>query len=358
MAAITIKLFAAPITFCLDISFHNLYSFPHSEHVVSSKKKSQILIMCIANLLKKLRYGKKLSTGQVDHLLALHEKRIFSIHRELRFFLYIGILLIIAGAGLTIKQYFTNLGDIAISSALTLCFAAAFIYCFLNGNAFAKDEVASPNIAFDYVLFFGCTFFSMDIAYIETQFHVLGELWNNYLLVSSALFIFLAYRFDNRLVLSLTLSTIAAWFGFTLSGHRFSFEEYYREYAIAYSLIILLLGGLLYRVNIKKHFFDIYLNFAVHFLCIALISGVAQYKIFSLYFPGLLLACAALAFYSVKVRKFIYILYAVIYGYIGTSIIVVVYIKQDDLVYLYFIVTSLMIIGLTYAITRKFKEGK
>jgi len=303
-------------------------------------------------------YEKKISAMQLHTLQDIHTQRIFSVHRELRFFLYIGILMIIAGAGLTIKQYFTNLGDIAIISSLTLCFAAAFIYCFIKGAAFPTEEVTSPNIAFDYILFFGCAFFSMDIAYIETQFHLLGDSWQSYLLVSSALFLFLAYRFDNRLVLSLALSTIAAWFGFTLSGHRFSFAEYYREYAIIYSLIVLLLGGLLYRLNIKKHFFDIYLNFAVHFLCIALISGVAQYKIFSLYFPALLLACAALAFYSIKVRKFLYMFYAVIYGYIGISIVIMDQIHGTFFFFTYFIITSLLVIGLIFMISRKFKEDE
>ena len=196
--------------------------------------------MTIANLLRKLRHEQKLGEGQVERLLDLQERRIFSVHRELRFFLYIGILMVIAGAGLTVKQYFIHLGDLAIISALTLCCAAAFIYCFLKGNAFAKEEVASPNIAFDYILFFGCAFYSMDIAYIETQFHVLGDGWKNYLLLSVALFFFLSYRFDNRLVLSLALSTLAAWFGFTLSAHQlFSFAENYRLYAIAYALIVL-----------------------------------------------------------------------------------------------------------------------
>lgn len=314
--------------------------------------------MNIPNLLQKMFYEKKLSATQRHTLENIHAQRIFSVHRELRFFLYIGILMIIAGAGLTIKQYFANLGDIAIISALTFCFAAAFIYCFIKGYAFSTEEVTSPNIAFDYILFFGCAFFSMDIAYIETQFHLLGDSWQSYLLVSSALFLFLAYRFDNRLVLSLALSTIAAWFGFTLSGHRFSFAEYYREYAIIYSLIVLLLGGLLYRLNIKKHFFDIYLNFAVHFLCIALISGVAQYKIFSLYFPALLFACAALAFYSVKVRNFLYMLYAVIYGYIGISIVIMNQIHGTFFFFTYFIFTSLLVIGLIFMISRKFKEDE
>ncbi|MEN6488445.1 MAG: DUF2157 domain-containing protein, partial [Smithella sp.] len=293
--------------------------------------------MNVAKLLRKLRYEKKLSSGQVDLLLDLQERRIFSVHRELRFFLYIGILMIITGAGLTVKQYFADLGDAAIISALTLCFASAFIYCFVQAPPYERAEVASPNIAFDYILFFGCAFYSMDIAYIETRYHVLGDIWENYLLVSVALFFFLAYRVDNRLVLSLALSTLAAWFGFTLSAHRFYFENFYRLYAIAYTLIVLCCGVLLSRLAVKKHFLDIYLNFAVHFLCIALVSGVAEYKILSLYFPALLLACAALAFYSVKVRKFLYMLYAVIYGYIGISIVIVDQIhRQTFLLFTYF----------------------
>ena len=313
--------------------------------------------MNIQELLQKMFYEKKLSAAQFHTLQDIHAQRIFPVHRELRFFLYIGILLIIAGAGLTVKQYFANLGDIAIISVLTLCFAAAFIYCFIKRNAFSSEEVASPNIAFDYILFFGCAFFSMDIAYIETQFHLLGDSWKSYLLISSGLFLLLAYRFDNRLVLSMALSTIAAWFGFTLSEYRFAFEKYYREYAIIYSLTVLLLGGLLYRLQIKKHFFDIYLNFAVHFLCIALISGVAEYKIFSLFCPALVLACAALVFYSVQVRKFLYMLYAVIYGYIGISIVIMDKIYRETfLVFSYFILTSLLVIGLIFMISRKFKE--
>jgi len=312
--------------------------------------------MNVAKLLRKLRYEKKMGSGQVELLLNLQEGRIFSVHRELRFFLYIGILMIITGAGLTVKKYFINLGNAAIISALTLCFAAAFIYCFAKSKPYEKSEVASPNIAFDYILFFGCAFYSMDIAYIETRYHILGDIWENYLLVSVALFFFLAYRFDNRLVLSLALSTLAAWFGFTLSAHRFYFENYYRLYAIAYALIVLCCGVFLYRLAVKKHFFDIYLNFAAHFLCIALLSGVAEYKILSLYFPALLLACAALAFYSVKVRKFLYMLYAVIYGYIGISIVIVDQIsRQTFLLFTYFIVTSMLVIGLIFKLSQRFK---
>lgn len=314
--------------------------------------------MNFPGLLRKLRDEQNINAGQADLLLGLYERRIIPVHRELRFFLYFGILLIVAGVGLTIKQYFIHLGDIVIIASLTLCCLAAFVYCFWKGLPFSIGEVPSPHIAFDYVLFLGCALFSMDIAYIEMQFHVLNEGWKNYLLISFALFIFLAYRFDNRLVLSLALSTLAAWFGFTLASQRFfSFEEYYRSYAISYALIVLGMGILANRLAVKKHFFDIYFNFAVHFLCIALIAGVAEHKIFSLYFPALLMVCIGLAFYSVRVRKFIYMLYAVIYGYIGLSIVVVDRIHRDTfLIFAYFIVTSGLVIGLIFKMSRQFKE--
>jgi len=121
--------------------------------------------------------------------------------------------------------------------------------------------------------------------------------------------------------------------------------------------MVLGMGILTNRVAVKKHFFDIYCNFAVHFLCIALIAGVAEYKILSLYFPALLITCVGLAFYSVRVRKFIYMLYAVIYGYLGVSIVAVDWIHRETfLIFVYFIVTSLFVIGFIFKMSRQFRE--
>lgn len=315
--------------------------------------------MSIQEILQKMHKENKLTRNQLNILLDIHTGKLFSLHHELRAFLYIGILLVIAGMGLTIKQYFAQLGDIVIISALTSTTLAAFIYCLIKGLPYSHEEVASPNMVFDYILFFGCTLYSMDIAYVETQFHVLGDFWNNYLLVSTILFLFFAYRYDNRLVLSLALSTLAAWFGFTLSKDHFSFMEYHRLYAIAYSLVTLFVGGLLYRLSIKKHFWDIYLNFAIHFLFVALIAGVIQYKLFSLYFLALLVGCAILVYYALRNRKFLYMLYTIIYGYIGISIVILDLIKRETgLMFMYFIITAVIIIVYIFTLSRKFKENE
>jgi hypothetical protein len=259
--------------------------------------------------------------------------------------------------GLTIRQYFTQLGDIAIVGSLTISSLAAFGYCFLKGKPYSSGKVESPGILFDYVLLFGCTLYAADVGYVETQFHLLGDSWHNYLLVSAAFFFFLAYRFDNRLVLSMALSTLAAWFGFQLSLRFLSFHKYYRESAIAYSLVTFAVGSLSHRLAVKKHFFDIYLNFTVHFLLAALLTGVAEYQFSSWHLPAMAASIAAVAVYSVRTRQFLYMLYAILYGYACLTVAALDYVLDGAALYMYGIVSSLTVIGLIFILSRRFKEG-
>jgi hypothetical protein len=299
----------------------------------------------------------ELSSGQLDVLAEIHLKKRYSVHQELRAAIYIGVLFITAGVGFTIKQYFAQMGDIAIIGSLTSGALAAFLYCFLKGKPYSSDEVESPSILFDYLLFFGCTLYAADIGYVETQFHLLGDSWHNCLLVSAALFFFLAYRFDNRLVLSMALSTLAAWFGFQLSSRVLSFHDYYRGSAIAYSLITFAVGSLSNRLAVKKHFFDVYLNFTVHFLLAALLTGVAEYRFSSWHLPAMAASIAAVAVYSMRTRRFLYMLYAILYGYACLSVVALDFFHGTAAMYIYGIVSSLTVIGLIFFLSRRFKES-
>jgi len=315
--------------------------------------------MGVLQLLRQMHAEGTLSSTQLDVLTAIHKKERFSLHYELRGLIYAGVLLIILGAGLTIRTYLAELGHLAIITTLSLGTAAALGYCFYRGQPFSRATVPSPNIGFDYVLFLGCSFYSLDMAYIETQFHLLGDSWDGYLLVSAALFFYLAYRFDNRLVLSLALGTLAAWVGFKLNWVGLSFWDYHRLYAIAFGLLSLAAGVSLWRLGIKQHFLDIYLNFALHFLFIALVSGVFAHGFLSLYFAGLVVLGAAVIFDALQRRKFLYFLYAVLYGYVALSYLVIDTLKpaySTGWIFAYFIVSSLIVVRLIMKISRRFKE--
>jgi hypothetical protein len=316
--------------------------------------------MGVLQLLRQMHAEGTLSSAQLDVLSDIHQKKRFSLHHELRGLIYAGVLLIILGTGMTIKTYLAEIGHLAIITALSLGAAGALGYCFYRGKPFSRREVPSPNIGFDYVLFLGCSLYSLDITYIETQFHLLGDSWDSYLLVSAALFFYLAYRFDNRLVLSFALGTLAAWFGFKLNWVGFSFWDYHRLYAIAFGLLSLSAGLSLWRLDIKRHFLDVYLNFALNFLLIALVSGVFAHGFLSLYFASLVVLDAAVIFYALQKRKFLYFLYAVLYGYVATSYLIID--KLDSFhspgfIFTYFIISSLAVVWLLMKTSRRFKEA-
>jgi len=315
--------------------------------------------MGVLQLLRQMHAEGTLSSAQLDVLSAIHRKERFSLHYELRGLIYAGVLLVILGAGLTIKTYLAELGHIAIITSLSLSTTAALAYCFFRGEAYDRKEVPSPNIGFDYVLLLGCSLYSLDMAYIETQFHLLGDTWDSYLLISSVLFLYLAYRFDNRLVLSLALGSLAAWFGFKLNWAGFSFWDYHRLYAIAFGLLSLSTGLFLWLIGIKRHFLDIYLNFALHFLFIALVSGVFAHGFLSPYFAGLIVLGSIVIYYALQRRKFLYFLYAILYGYIAVSYLVVDMLEPAysiGWIFVYFIVSSLFMVSLVFKISRRFKE--
>jgi hypothetical protein len=125
--------------------------------------------------------------------------------------------------------------------------------------------------------------------------------------------------------------------------------------AIAYGISALTCGTALHARGIKGHFLDIYLNFAAHFILIALLSGVFERQGYIAYFIFLLAACAVSVVYAQKTRSFLYLVYAVIYGYIGLSAVVVRHLEDMTEIFGYFIVSSAAIVWWLFSMSRKYR---
>jgi Predicted membrane protein (DUF2157) len=256
---------------------------------------------------------------QFDAIAGVVRKDRFSIFFELNALLYLGVISIVAGVGWVIQAYFANVGDAVIISSLTLLLFLSFYYCFTRSMPYSTAQVQSPNLAFDYVLYGGCLLFGIEIAYIEERFHLLDMNADLYLLGSALIFFALAYRFDNRLVLSLALSSLAAWFGVRLSQSPQRYGDSLRPYAIAYGTIVAGMGGLLHAAGVKKHFTETYLHIAANVTFVALVSGVLDESATWLYLVGLLGLAAAGILHGIWFRRFAFLAYGIIYGYIGIS---------------------------------------
>jgi hypothetical protein len=295
-----------------------------------------------------------ISAAQHDVIAALVRGDRYSVFVELNALLYLGILSLVGGAGWTVTTYSARLGDVAIVSTLTAVFAWSLSYCFAKAPPYARHQVDAPTLAFDYVLYFGCLILALDLGYIESRFHPFGPDWDHSLLLASAVFFALAYRFDNRLVLSLALSSLGAWFGVRVSHVGLLFMGSLRVYALAYGALVASAGGALYRADIKRHFLEAYLHVAAHVLFLALLSGIGVAGTWPIYLL-LTLALAALAIVGgVRFSRFAFVVYGIVYGYAAISGRLLSDVQSFSAGLAYFVVSgSIVIVGLV-VLARRF----
>lgn len=295
-----------------------------------------------------------ISAEQYAQLAGLSRGEPLSIALELNILLYAGILAFAGGLGWTITTWSQQLGDVAILVILSAMLAACFWYCFSRAPTWSAAETTSPNLIYDYVLYLGCLIWSLEIAYIENRFHVLSGQWDLYLLATSGLFFFLAYRFDNRFVLSLALSSLAGWFGLAISHLPSHQDTQYRQYAVLYSLIVGGAGAVLQRIGLKPHFFGTYLNIGANVFFWAVLSGVFESQEYGVWLLALLAACGGSLAWGLARREFSFVAYAAIYGYVGVSSILIRDMHGDTAVLSYFLITGSATVVLLVWIARRF----
>ena len=309
------------------------------------------------NILARLEHWKKegaISLEQHAFLASLSRGEPFSLFLELNVLLYAGVLAFVAGLGWTVTTWSQQIGDVLVLIVLSTILAGCFWYCFSRAPAWSAAETAAPSPIFDYVLYLGSLVWCVELAYLENRFHVLSGQSDFYLLATGGLFFFLAYRFDNRLVLSLALSSLAGWFGLTISHWPSHQDAAYRQYALLYCLLVGVGGVLLQRRGLKPHFFGTYLNVVANVLFWALLSGVFNRQGYGLWFLVLLIACGACFTWGLARRQFAFVAYAAVYGYVGISSLFLRGVNDESAVLSYFVVSGVAMLVLLVQIGRRF----
>jgi hypothetical protein len=291
---------------------------------------------------------------QYHTIAALVRKERFSLFLELNACLYIGVVSLVAGLGWTFQTYVTELGDPFILATFSLLFAVCLYYCFSRAAPYSHVEVESPNLAFDYVLYLGCLILSAELAYIEIRFHLFRGLWDQYLLFTAAAFALLAYRFDNRFVLSLALASLAGWFGLKVSAFGFRSPDSLRISALVYGAIVAAAGTALYRQRVKPHFLDAYLHIAANVVFAAIVSGIGERSGGGTYLGALIALSAVAIVLGVRFTRFAYVAYGTVYGYAGISYEVLQRNMNETVVFGYFLVTGTLVIISLVILARRF----
>jgi Predicted membrane protein (DUF2157) len=310
--------------------------------------------MTTERYLDEWRNAELITAAQHAALLPLVRRQRFSVFLELNGLLYVGVAAIAGGVAWTVREHFASLGDAVVLVSLTSVLAACAWYCAAHATPYSRDRVAAPTFSFDYVLYLGCLVFASELTFVEYRFHLLGIDWNDYLLASAAVYFAAAYRFDNRFVLSLALSTLAAWFGVKLSVSGLLYG-YIHEVTLAYGSAVALAGVVLYRERIKAHFLETYLHVAANAILFALVSrsnGPSGLP----WLIVLLAACAAAIERGIRFQRFAFVAYGVLYGYVGVTTMLLrsAVFRVETAGLLYFVLSGSAVVAALVLIARRF----
>ena len=311
--------------------------------------------MTILTRLEQWKERGTISAAQHARLVGRVREEPFSLFLELNTLLYLGILAFTLGLGWTVSTWSEQLGEVVVLVVLTTLFAGCLWYCFSRAPAWSPAETPSPNLAFDYVLYLGSLVWSVELGYLEHRHELLSAQSDLYLLATAGLFFLLTYRFDNRFVLSLALTSLAAWCGLSLSRWPGQQTEEYRLYAILYSLLIATAGVALQRRGLKPHFCNTYLNVAANVLLWAVLSGVFKDQNYWAWSLALLGACGLSFAWGLSRRAFPFVAYAILYGYVGFSATILREASmQDTELLFYFLLTGTAVLVLLVFLARRF----
>jgi len=280
----------------------------------------------VAEAIDRLAAEGVLAPEAAPRLRRIARGELLSIRPELRVLLYAGVMLVAAAAAEFVRENYRRIGPVAITFALSLAAAAVFAYVFRRARPFSRDVVASPTLAFDYAVVLGILLFGSDLAYVETQFRLLGPNWTGHLLLFSLVALAAAYRFDSAATLSLALSAFAAWRGLSvrdpfavLFGSRTALV---RANAIACGLLFVAGAALAARRHLKAHFEAVWGNLGFLLLFGALLSGALGPRPWFAWDGFLIATAASVLFFAIRFGRELYAAAAIVAGYVGALRIV------------------------------------
>lgn len=281
---------------------------------------------------EKLRTKGLLSDSQMESIKQYEALGIFSLHNELRFFLYLAVLLFTSGVGIIIYKNIDSIGHIAILGLLFVLIGVGFYFCFKKAKGFDKEEVVFESPVYDYIVLL-CTILScVFIGYLQFQYQVFGYGLSS--LVCSVVGFFCAYYFDNKSALSIGISGLATFIGITVTPKSLIESDIYSNPLLSYyglALGILLIVWVEYsnKISLKKHFQFVILSFAQQLIGICCIAGLLE----SYWFIFIIVLAAAVYYFyktSYEMKSTFLFVFTVLYGYIGFNILLFKFIEVID----------------------------
>ena len=283
----------------------------------------------MGQLHKELFEQKLIDENQYQFLDAIHQRTVVSVFYDLRLLLYLGIMLFTAGIGYIVYQNLSDLGHIILMLLLLVCIVIGGYYIQSKVKPYSKDQIVVEHFYFDYILVLVSLLIISLFTYVQVYFELVELLlqWTSF--ITAGIFLLIAYRYDNKMVLSLGITALAAGVGLAIipidwvTGEWFSGSELY-FICICFGIVLLVAGQALSHFNIKKHFTFTYHNFGLLLVYFAGLSMIFDSSHEYLAAFLLLALTVVVGVYSWKSKLFLFFLYSSLSGYIAFTYLLVV----------------------------------
>ncbi|WP_035671769.1 DUF2157 domain-containing protein [Flavobacterium sp. 83] len=293
----------------------------------------------------KLFEKKLINKVQREQIIAHRDLNIFSLNTELKLLVYLSVLLFTSGIGILIYENIDSIGHIAILTLLLVVTAICFYFSFKNSIGFQKQQTNFENPIFDYLLLAAVLLSIIFIGYLQFQYTAFGTHYGLATLIPTAIGLFCAYYFDNKSILSIAITGLAAYIGLSVSPKSLLSNDFHNTASLSYSAIglgFLLIIWSIYsvKIDLKKHFNLIFLTFALHLISISCINNLfaSYWGIFII-----LLAISSYYFYttSYQIESVSIFVFTILYAYFGINFLlykIIVAIDLTDLLSSFFFV--------------------
>ena len=293
-----------------------------------------------------------LTESQYTQVKAYRKLEIFSLHTELKLFLYLAVLSFTTGIGILIYQNIDTIGHVAILSILLAVTVVCYYFGFKNSSGFKKEETNFENPIYDYLILAALLLTCVFIGYLQFQYTAFGTHYGLATLIPTAIGLFCAYYFDNKSILSIAITGLAAYVGLSVSPQSLLNNDFYDTNTLSYSAIglgVVLILWAIYsvKINLKKHFTLVYLTFGLHLISISCINNLFQpyWFVFALILAGALSYFYKASYQFQAVSLFIF---SFIYAYIGANILlfkIIELIRIDEFLIPFFFLVPFYFIG-------------
>ena len=281
---------------------------------------------------------------QYAFLEAIRTKKIISLYYELRVVLYLGIMLFTGGVGYFAWQNMGEIGHLLCMFLIGASIAVGFYFIQKFAKPYSNLEVTINHAYFDYILILVSLLIISLFAYIQVYFGLVELLlsWTSY--ISAAILLFMAYRYDNKALLSMGIAAVSAAVGISITpvdwtkGAWLPTSDLY-VISILFGVFLLVIAQVTFQKGIKKHFCFTYQNFGLLLFYIGSIAAMFDSNSGLLYAILLLVSSGVLTFYTWNKKEFLFFLYSNIAGYIAITYLFFQMVKAMEVgsqIYIYY----------------------